>query len=193
MPSLFPMATNAGINPPFAAACAAALCWFAPEICMMILRRSRGAVHVLANAPAVPPARNKARPVPMTCVTTAIGRRSINRAMVSLGASSAVVFDAAASSPITGFCPCTSLVVMDANLLEPRKAVDGVSVGAVAVTRVLANPRASTRLGTAIRRPRLGGAMLDVSLLPNGIAKAYGHSVEHSPRGESRGSGPVRV
>ena len=137
MPSLLPIAMNAGTSPPFAAACAAALCWFAPEICMIIFSRSRGAVQVFASAPAVPPARKSARPdtirrkcqsrmgnqsslnvmggkgpylpVPNTCVTTAIGRRSINRFMVSLSSASSffsvvilVLEDAAlAATPVT--------------------------------------------------------------------------------------------
>ena len=88
MPSLLPMAMNAGMRPPDAAALAAAVCWLALEICMMIFRRSSGAVHVLASAPAVPPARKSATPVPMTCVMTATGLRCMSRATVSLGVSS---------------------------------------------------------------------------------------------------------
>ena len=41
MPSDLPMPTNAD-QTALAAACARALCWFAPEICMMIFSRSRG-------------------------------------------------------------------------------------------------------------------------------------------------------
>ena len=186
MPSLLPMAMNAGIKPPLAAACAAALCWLAPEICMMIFSRSSGAVHVFASAPAVPPARNSASPVPMTCATTAIGRRSIRRFTVSFGEASsfASFFDAAASSPNTGTAPrCTNACVTEANLFAPpRNAREGTSVAPLTLTE-RANAAASTRRGTAMRRPRLGVSW-DIASLANGIAGARGggRSIEHPER-----------
>ena len=116
MPSLLPMAMNAGMRPPDAAALAAAVCWLALEICMMIFRRSSGAVHVLASAPAVPPARKSAKPVPMTCVMTATGLRCMSRDTVSLGVSSESAVAAAGFAATHAMGLAIIAPVRDANL-----------------------------------------------------------------------------
>jgi hypothetical protein len=67
------MATKAANNPLSAAATLAALALDAPAVCIIIFNRSNGAVHVFANAPAHPPAKNMASPGATKCVNAAVG------------------------------------------------------------------------------------------------------------------------
>ena len=110
----------------------------------------------MASAPAVPPARKSANPVPSTCAAIATGLRCISRDTVSLGVSSAE--SAAGFAAMLAMGLAIIEAVRDANLGLWRIAMETPGLAAARSVAPWPRPR-----GDARRRPRI----MDCSFLPN--------------------------